>query len=100
MTKSLQTLPWLTKINIPAEIQDFWFRAGKKIGGISATNLQLIYHCSDDEYYSQGGPPPPLREDVLARGTPGDMLYFIGGFHGQHYSEMEMLKVIKLMAFL
>lgn len=97
MTSDLRTLPWLTNLNIPAEIQDFWLRAGKKIGGTGAASVHFIYHCSDDEYYSQGGPPPALREDILARGDKEVMMYYIDK---KWYNQEEMLKLIKLKAFL
>ncbi len=96
MTKSLQTLPWLTKINIPAEIQDFWIRGGKKVAGILG-NTYFVYDCSDETYYAQGGPPPPLRKDILAYGTAENMKY---QFDNKWYDQEGILRVIKLAIFL
>jgi hypothetical protein len=92
-------MQWLTNMRIPEEIQNFWIKSGKKLGGCAST-ICFVWHCSDDKYYSQGGPPPPLRQDVLARGTIGNMTYYLEGFFGKSYTEKEMLKLVKMKAFL
>ncbi len=97
MTKDLRTLPWLTKICIPAEIQDLWIRARKKIGSLSSSEFLFIFHRSDEAYYDQGGPPPPIPNDLLAQGKDKVIYYKLDG---EWRTESDMLRLLKLKAFL
>jgi hypothetical protein len=78
------------------DIKKFWENFGRPIGGYSFSAVDVWFVRSDPEYYDQGGPPPPLNEDIIfmnGKNNPYRM-------HGQWYSEEEMLKIIKMKAFL
>lgn len=82
------------------EIKKFWEQLGHTLMGYSLPNIEIWAIVSDPEYYNQGGPPPPLDEDIvffLSKKNPIMKPYI---FEYKSYSEEEMLRMIKLKAFL
>lgn len=97
MTKDLQTLAWLTSLSIPAEIQDFWIRryGADSLKCFKYSDLVCDYTCVLlGRFVSEGWYP----QTTLARFSDcGDRYYLI---NKQKFEEADMLKVIRLPAFL
>lgn len=84
------------------EIEKFWKDSGKTIGGFTSAQCHYWFVISDSDYYNQGGPPPPLKHDVVCIRWVGDNGEWLKKYYlcGGSYTEAEMLKIIKLKAFI
>ena len=103
MTNVSLTSDWLTA-KVPKEIVEFWRKKyGQAIGCYDNGDTRMYYHESDPGYYTMNGPPPPLMSDILAVGRKGILTYRIDttDFNSSvFFSEVNMLRRIKLLAFL
>ena len=83
------------------KIKEFWKFNGKEVRGYTTPVMDYWFIVSDPDYYDQGGPPPPLTKDVIYIKSKLDgvekEVYF---FEFQRFSEEEMLKIIRLKAFI
>jgi len=82
------------------DIKAFWEKQGKIIHAYDFSTHKFWFIYSDPEYYNQGGPPPPLKEDTVCielKSVNVGKRYYL---QGANYSEEDMLKVIKMKAFL
>lgn len=59
--------------------------------------MELWFLCSDSDYYNRDGPPPPKLKDVIYMRRSQVTAYY---FENKIYSEEDMLKIIKMKAFI
>lgn len=79
-------------------IKKFWENKGKPIWTYQGMVVEVWFICSDTNYYNRGG--APMRKDIVcAKANDADAkLYYYLDL--KMYGEAEMLKIIKLKAFI
>ena len=79
------------------EIKKFWKTSGKEIHSYQSSTTYIWFIYSSPSYYDQDGPPPPLKEEVVCMETSKGKRYFL---LGSEYDQDQMLRLVKLKAFL